>query len=108
MTITNKKRLESDFEQGKTMKCPECNKVVPIDNCRWIEGVLTTLRTFRDMNKEHSINLMNIRMSKNGIIQKMHKLVGQLLELMDEDQLKKAKEINQVMRDEIKTWENLK
>ena len=108
MTITNTKKLESDFEQGKTMKCPECNKVVPISNCKWASGILTTLRTIRDMNKDLSTNLMNVRMSKNGVIQKMHKLVGQLLELMNDEQLVKAKKINQEMKDEIKKWEKIK
>jgi len=108
MTKTNIKKLEQDFEQGKTMKCPECKKVVSIGECRWSENILTTLRTIRDINKDLSIQLMNTRMSKNGTIQKMHKLVGQLLELMNEEQLKKSKEINQVMRDEIKKWEKMK
>ena len=107
MTNTNTKRLEQDFEQGKTMKCPKCNEVVSISECRWVEGILTTLRTLRDINKEHLITTMNIRMSKNGTIQKMHKLIGQLLELMDNGQLEKAKKINQTMRDEIKKWEKL-
>ncbi len=107
MTNTNTKRLEQDFEQGKTMKCPECKKVISISECRWVEGILTTLRTLRDVNKENSTKIMNVRMSKNGIIQKLHKQVGQLLELMNEEQRKKAKEINQAMRDENKKWEKL-
>jgi len=105
MANTNIKRLEQDMEQGKTMTCPECKKVVSISKCNWVERILTTLRTIRDINKDLSITLRNTRMSKNGTIQKMHKLVGQLLELMDEDQLKKAKDINKVMKDEIKKWE---
>ncbi len=108
MTITNTKRLESDLEQGKVMTCPECKKVVSIGNCSWVERNLTILKTIRDTNKSLSNDLINIRMSKNGIIQKMHKLVGQLLELMNEEQLKKAKKINQVMKDEIKKWEKIK
>ena len=108
MTITNTKRLESDLEQGKTMTCPECKKVVTIGNCKWAERILTTLKTIRDINKDLAINLRNTRMAKNGVIQKMHKLVGQLLELMDEEQLKKAKKINQAMKDEIKKWEKIK
>jgi len=104
MTITNTKRLEQDFEQGKTMTCPECKKVVSISNCKWVSGVLTTLRTIRDTNKSLSTDLMNTRMSKNGTIQKMHTLVGQLLELMNDEQLIKAKEINKIMKDEIKMW----
>jgi len=105
MTNTNTKRLAQDFEQGKTMKCPECKKVVSIENCKWAERILTTLKTIRDINKDLSINLMNTRMMKNGVIQKMHKLVGQLLELMNEEQIEEAKKINQVMRDEIKKFE---
>lgn len=108
MTITNTKRLEKDFEQGKVMTCPECKKVVSIGNCSWAERIITTLRTMRDINKSLSTNLMDTRMIKNGTIQKMHKLVGQLLDLMDEDQLKEAKKINQIMRDEIKMWEKKK
>jgi len=108
MTNTNIKKLEQDFEQGKTMKCPECKKVVSIGECRWSENILTILKTIRDINKDLSITLMNVRMSKNGIIQKLHKQVGQLLELMNEEQLKEAKKINQAMRDEIKKWEKLK
>ena len=107
MTITNTKRLEQDFEQGKTMKCPKCNEVVSIGECKWVERILTTLRTLKDINKDLSITIRNVRMSKNGIIQKLHKQVGQLLELMNEEQLKEAKEINQAMRDEIKKWEKL-
>lgn len=105
MSISNIKKLELDLEQGKVMKCPKCGEVVSISNCKWAERVLTILRTIRDINKDLSTTLINSRMSKNGTIQKLHKLVGQLLELMDEDQLKKAKKINQVMRDEIKKWE---
>lgn len=108
MTITNTKRMEKDLEQGKVMTCPECKKVVSISNCSWAERIITTLKTIQDMNKSLSINLMNTRMVKNGTIQKMHKLVGQLLNLMEEDQLKKAKEINQLMKDEIKMWEKKK
>jgi len=108
MTNTNTKKLRQDFEQGKIMKCPECNKVISISGCRWVEGILTTLRTLRDINKALSITLMNTRMSKNGVIQKLHKQVGQLLELMNDKQLEKAKEINQAMRDEIKKWEKIK
>lgn len=107
MTNTNTKRLEQDFEQGKTMKCPECKKVISIGNCKWSERILTTLRTLRDINKGLSITLMNVRMSKNGVIQKLHKQVGQLLELMNDEQLEKAKKINQAMRDEIKKWEKI-
>ena len=107
MANTNTKRLKQDFEQGKVMKCPECEKVISIRGCRWAEGLLTTLRTLRDINKEHLTDLMNVRMSKNGVIQKLHKQVGQLLELMDEEQLEKAKKINQAIRDEIKKWEKL-
>jgi len=108
MTNTNISKLKEDFKQGKTMTCPECKKVVSIGECKWSEGILTTLRTIRDINRDLSITLMNVRMSKNGVIQRMHKLVGQLLELMNEEQLIKAKKINQEMRDEIKKWEKLK
>lgn len=108
MPITNAKKLESDFEQGKVMKCPGCNKVVSISNSRWADGMVTTLRTLRDINKDTSTKLMNTRMIKNGVIQSMHKLVGQLLELMNEEQRKQAKEINQAMKDEIKKWEKQK
>jgi len=108
MTSTNTKILEQDFEQGKIMKCPECNKVISISECKWVEKHLTLLKTLRDINKDSSITLLNVRMSKNGVIQKMHKLVGQLLELMNDEQRKKAKEINQEMRDEIKKWEKTK
>jgi len=105
MPTNNIKRLESDLEQGKVMKCPNCKKVVSISNCKWAERILTLLKTVREINENLSITLMNTRMSKNGTIQRLHKLVGQLLDLMDEDQRKKAKKINQVMRDEIKKWE---
>ena len=108
MTITNIKRIESDFEQGKTMVCPECKKVVSISECTWAERMLTIQRTLRDINKGLSKELLDVRMSKNGIIQKLHKQVGQLLELMDDEQLIKAKKINQEMRDEIKKYEKLK
>ena len=108
MTNTNTKRLEQDFEQGKTMTCPECKKVVSIGNCKWAERILTILKTIRDMNKNLNVQLLNVQMNKNGIIQRMHKLVGQLLELMNDEQLIKAKEINQEMKDEIKKWEKLK
>lgn len=105
MTDSNIKRFELDFEQGKCLKCPKCNEVISISNSRWAERVLTILRTIRDINKDLSKKLIDVRMSKNGVIQKLHKQVGQLLELMNENQLEKAKEINQVMRDEIKMWE---
>lgn len=105
MTINNKK-FQLDLEQEKVMKCPKCNEMVSISNCKWAERILTILRTSRDIQGHLSTTLLKTRMNKNGVIQKMHKLVGQLLELMDGDQLKKAKEINQVMRDEIKKWEN--
>ncbi len=84
MTITNIKRLEQDFEQGKTMKCPECKKVVSISKCGWVERILTTLKTIKETNKDLSINLMNTRMMKNGVIQKMHKLVRKLIEIKEE------------------------
>lgn len=108
MTNTNIKKLELDLEQGKVMTCLECKKVVTIGDCKWAERILTILRTIRDINKDLSITLTNVRMSKNGIIQRMHKLVGQLLELMNDEQLIKAKKINQEMRDEIKKWEKEK
>lgn len=105
MTTSNIKKLELDIEQGKVMKCPNCKKVVPISDCKWAERILTILKTVREWNENISITLRNVRMNKNGTIQRMHKLIGQLLRLMNEDQLKEAKEINQVMKDEIKMWE---
>jgi len=105
MTISNVKKFELDLEQGKVMECPNCKKVVTISDCKWAERILTILRTSRDIQEHLSVTLYNVRMSKNGTIQRLHKLVGQLLELMDEKQLKKAKKINQIMRDEIKKWE---
>ncbi|MCK5624995.1 hypothetical protein KAI04_04085 [Candidatus Pacearchaeota archaeon] len=108
MTISNIKKIEHDFERGKTMKCPECNKVVSISECSWVEGNLTILRTLRDINNENSKKIMNIRMSKNGTIQKMHKFIGYMLNIMTDEQREKAKKINKAMKDEIKMWEKLK
>ena len=108
MTTTNIKRIKQDFEQGKTMVCPECKKVISISECTWAERMLTIQRTLRDINKGLSKQLLDVRMNKNGIIQRMYKLVGQLLELMNDEQLIKAKKINQEMRDEIKKWEKQK
>jgi len=105
MITDNIKRWELDLEQGKVMKCPKCNKVISIGGCKWVERVLTTLKTIKEINNDLSKKLVDVRISKNGVIQKMHKLVGQLLDLMNEDQLKEAKKINQVMKDEIKKWE---
>ena len=105
MPISNVKKLELDLEQGKVMKCPNCKEVVSIRDCKWVDRVSTTLKTIKELNSILSKKIVNVSMSKNGTIQKMHKLVGQLFDLMDDDQLKKAKEINLVMKEEIKRWE---
>lgn len=107
MVTSNTKKLE-DLEQLKFMKCPKCKEVVSVAKCKWAERVLTILKTVREMNKLSTTTLMNVRMSKNGTIQRMHKQIGQLCDLMNEEQLKKAREINQAMRDEIKKWEKEK
>lgn len=108
MATSNTKNLERDFESGKVMICPECHEIVSISECKWVERTLTTIRTLKDIIKDRETNLFNTRMIKNGQIQKMHKLVGQLLSLMDGEQLKKAKEINKTMREEIRRWEKNK
>ncbi len=108
MGISNTKNLEKGFESDRVMKCPKCREVVSISECKWVERTLTTIRTLKDMNKDRATNLFNTQMIKNGQIQKMHKLIGQLLDLMDGEQLKQAKEINKTMRDEIKMWKNIR
>ena len=92
-------------EEGKVMHCPKCNEVVSINGCTWVERMCVAYKTYKEVNVNMRNDIIKQRMVKNGIIQGLHSQIGKLLDMMTEEQRKKAKELTQEMRDSIRSWE---
>ena len=86
-------------------KCPHCKKVVNIKNSKYVQRLITQLKTIKEQYAMAIKNSHNVHLSKNGEIQSLHKKIGLMLELMNEEQIKKFREINKPCREEVKRWE---
>ena len=85
--------------------CLHCGKVTDIQMSGCYRQLVSKNKTLSELNKTYlksSHKWMNI---KNGQIQAIHKVVGQLINLLDDNQKIKAKKITQEMRDLIKKTE---
>ena len=85
-------------------KCPHCKGIVDIKNSTYVSKLVTQLKTLRE---EYSLAIKNnhkIHTCKNGVIQSLHKKIGLIIKLMDENQIEEFKKINKSCRDELKHW----
>lgn len=82
--------------------CQHCKKATDIQFSNDFRKLISRNRTLSEMNKAISQNWRRWMNIKNGQIEAMHKMIARLVELIPEEQKKKAKEITHEMRDEIK------
>jgi len=62
-------------------------------------------RTYVEQLKFEELKNRKMHRAKNSQIQTLHKVIKQLLDLMNKEQKEKAKKISQFMRDELKKAE---
>lgn len=89
-------------------KCLHCGEVTDIQLSSCYRQLVSKNKTLSELNKIKNDNFHKWMNIKNGQIQVMHKMVGQLINLLDENQKIKAKKITQEMRDLIKKTEKTK
>ena len=95
--------MSEDIWQVAT--CEHCKKVTDISNSKWVMKMMVQNRTLKDFNRNFTKNYMNTLAGKNGVIESLHHAIKNLMDLMTEKQIKKAKQINQYTRDSIKKAE---
>ena len=124
MTKINKKKgekMKEKYDENEKMNikdilnknfpsaiCQHCSKVTGIQFSGDFRRLVSKNRTLSEINKtlrKEWHNWMNI---KNGQIEAMHKMISGLLQLVPEKEKKKAKELTQEMRDEIRHVERVR
>jgi len=82
--------------------CQYCNKVTNIQSSNDFRRLVARNRTLSEINKTLNRNWHKWMNIKNSQIEVMHGMIAGILELIPEEQKKKAKGFTQEMRDEIK------
>jgi len=95
--------LKKNFPSAK---CLHCGKVTDIQLSGDYRSLVSLNKTYSEELRLKDMNLSRIHRCKNAQIETLHKVIAQLRSLMNEKQLKKAKEISQFMRDELKKAKN--
>jgi len=85
--------------------CQECGKVTDIQLSGDFRNLISQNKTLKDNIRVKDKSLEKILREKNGIIQVLNKSMFQLIRIMNEEQKKEAKKINQSIREYIKTAE---
>lgn len=85
--------------------CKHCNRPTDISNSNYVQKLIIQNKSQKEEINSLSKKLNKVRLEKNGTIQKLHQEIRMLLELMTDEQKEKAKQINQLMREEIKRHE---
>ena len=86
-------------------KCQHCGEVTDIQLSSCYRQLVSKNKTLSELNKTYLKSFHRWMNIKNGQIQAMHKVVGQLINLLDDNQKIEAKKITQEMRDLIKKAE---
>ena len=91
------------FKQNfPSVTCQHCGKVTNISighDWRQLVGKYKTLKELLVLEKANLVRLMNL---KNCQIETMHKTIAQIINLLNDEQKKKVKEISQEMREYVK------
>lgn len=67
-------------EESKVMHCPKCNEVVSINGCTWVEKMCVAYKTYKEVNSRIGKEILKQGMMKNGIIQGLHRQIGNIYE----------------------------
>ena len=103
--MNNQNVLKGNFPSAT---CLHCGKVTNISFSHDFRQLVSKNKTLSELNNIKRLNMHKWMDIKNGQIQVMHKMVAQLITLLNEEQKEKAKQICQEMRDLIKKTEKQK
>lgn len=92
--------------KGYSTKCPYCKEIINLRRSSYVQKLQTRIRTQRETLNASNRELFHMRTNKNGVIQKMHLMITDLMELLPKDKIEEFKKISQLYRDEIKMIEN--
>ena len=82
--------------------CQHCGKSTNISMSKDVNAMVVQNRTLKEVVRLKENNLRRVHAAKNGQIQAMHKMIGQIMELLTPEQKEKVKKLNQPIKDEIK------
>lgn len=85
--------------------CQKCGEVTDIQLSSCYRQLVSKNKTLTELNGTNIKTLHRWMNIKNGQIQAMHKIVAQLINLLDDEQKEEAKKLTQEMRDLIKKTE---
>lgn len=92
----------SEDKNFPSATCLHCGKVTNISFSHSHRQLVSKNKTLSELNKTCQKTLHRWMNIKNGQIQAMHKIISQLINLMNDGQKEKAKKICQEMRDLIR------
>ncbi len=84
--------------------CKKCGEIVNIMNTSYVQGLITRIKTQKENYALQSHAMRKLHLCKNGTIQALHKKIGLMLDMMNEDQIEKFKKINKSCDEEVKQW----
>lgn len=91
------------FKQNfPSARCQHCGEITNISLGHDWRQIVGKYKTLKELLAFERLNIQRIANLKNCQIESMHKTIAQIIRLLDEKQKKKAKKINQEMREYIK------
>ena len=91
------------FKQNfPSARCQHCGGITDISLSHDLRHIIGKYKTLKELLAFERLNIQRIANLKNCQIEAMHKTIAQIIGILNEKQKKKARKINQQMREYIK------
>jgi len=86
-------------------KCKKCGEIINIKETDDFNNLVVQHKTAKENLKLITLSKNKLHKCKNGQIQVLHRIIGELYKVMTTEQIEKLKGTNQRMREELKKCE---